>query len=158
MLSNTNTIVHERATVAEGGNMIFNPNVIVEKLIEGKGNVSPFTGKVSLTEDDLSLIETEEWAADHPIKGEWRCIHRYTKNRNITWKELAKLIRERNTKEHTELIAAVNKSHSNYRSTMSAAETRLHDSIVDLSKVLNKDAIKAVLAEAGIRLDIPELD
>jgi hypothetical protein len=61
---------------AEGENMIFNPNIIVEKLIQGKGNVSSFTGKVSLTEDELSLIETEEWAADHPIKGEWRCVAR----------------------------------------------------------------------------------
>ena len=138
--------------------MIFIPNTIVEKLIQGNGNVSFTTGKVSLTEDELSRIETKEWAADHPLQGEWHWLQRYTDNHDITWKELAKLIRERNTKEHTELIAAVNKSHSNYRSTMSAAETRLHDSIVDLSKVLNKGAIKAVLAEAGIRLDIPELD
>jgi hypothetical protein len=113
---------------------------------------------VSLTEDELSLIETAEWAADHPIKGEWRCVHRYTKNRNITWEELAKLIRERNTKEHTELIAAVNRLHFAYKATVSAAGTRLHNSIVDLSKIRNKDAIKAALTETGIRLDIPELD
>ena len=138
--------------------MIVIPNTIVEKLIQGNGNVSPYTGKVFLTDDELSSMETKEWAGDHPIKGEWRCVHRYTDNREINWAGLAKLIRERNSKEQTELIAAVNKLYLNYKATMSAAETRLHDSIVDLSKVLNKDAIKAVLTEAGIRLDIPELD